>query len=352
MELPPNALQAGWRPAMRTRTFTVLLAVTLTAALSCAVQAPGPRRATGGANSPLCDALLGQFLPLPDQTRAPAAAAGRWWIRGCRSEAVGAEIRATLSGPAWFWVRADAAPFHIRQHVYFQVRAALRGNIDPRIGSKAGLISLWFRTTRTEWQVQPKGRVRPRADNALGSALRFLAAPLPGLNVEDRAKARLELEATRRFRAAVEQGFTVVYDVSLGQADVAVGLLPEGTKPERPFDDGRAWLANERLLAAPGGFHVLGPFAPGQPLALDARIVRGFGLRWQAVCDSDVDRALATVERGEEATIAAAAIHAEGALLGRGSREAELAALSCRSYVLVWPNGPGLTEADVRVRAM
>jgi hypothetical protein len=170
------------------------------------------------------------------------------------------------------------------------------------------------------------------------------------LNVDAHAREQLGVEVTGRFESALARGFTMVYDIGRGQPDFGLGLLPEGAIPEHPFADGRSWFTNERLIAAPGGVHVLGPFGPDEPLSLDARISSGSGLAWRTVCAPDLERGFAPVESGEPGLIPPKQVLSAGVLSGSGVRNTKLAKASCPFYVIVSPVGQDISRAAVRVR--
>jgi hypothetical protein len=332
----------------------ILLAAAVGVANSCTKQESTPApTAVSAKTSLVCEAVLGHFVGLSAESSgagADAPAAGRWWVRQCDFGSSGGELYVRLGGPAWFWVERKEPPFQLRDYVYFRVDSELWGTIEKRIGWKDGRVSLWFRTTHARVKVEPLGEIHPSSDNAVVSVLRFLASPIPALNVDSHARARVEAEVTERFQSALARGFTMIYDIRRDQPDFALGLLAEGAVPEHPFAYGRPWLANERLIAAPGGVHVLGPFEPDEALSLDARITRGSGLAWRLVCASDLERAFAAVEHGEPARIPNTEIRHAGTLSGPGLREAKLTETGCRYYVVVSPAGQEISHAAVRVR--
>ena len=334
-----------------------VLALALAPLTGCAQQTPArppaPRAQARASTSIICEALLGRFLGLPAEAtkgKSDTPIAGRWWVRRCDFGRSGSELFVRLGGPAWFWVDRRDPPFHLRDHVYFRVDADLRGNISTRIGLKDGVASLWFRAARANVQVEPLGRIHPSSDNVAVSLVRFLTSPIPTLDVDSRAREQLDREVTGRFESALSRGFTMVYDIGRGQPDFGLGLLPAGESPEHPFADGRSWFTNERLIAAPGGVHVLGPFGPDEPLALEARITSGSGLAWRAVCASDLERGFAPVESGEPGSIPPKQILSAGVLSGTGIRTTTLSPASCPLYLLVSPVGEEISRAAIRVR--
>jgi hypothetical protein len=134
-----------------------------------------------------------------------------------------------------------------------------------------------------------------------------------------------------------------VYDVLHEQPDFSLGLLGEGQMPEHPFSDGRRWFANEKLIAAPGGLHVLGPFEPHETMSFDARVTFGPPLAWQRVCVADLERAFVTLEHGEP-------ILDSGTFSGLRVPETKLEPAECRFYVVLSTVGKASSHAAIRVR--
>jgi hypothetical protein len=311
-----------------------------------------PPLATSG--SVVCDGLRGHFLPISTEAGSEGIAqpaAGRFWVRQC-DFGLGTDglFHVGLRGPAWVWVERDDPPYHLKQYVYFHVDARLAGTIEKDVGWKDGVVSLWFRSTNARVDIEQLGSIRVRTDGLWASVLARLALPITALNVDARARQQVEAEVTDRFEAALRRGFTVVYDVLGEQPDFALGLLGEGEVPQHPFSDGRPWLANERLIAAPGGMHVLGPFEPNEAMSLEARVTYGPALAWRRLCVSELERAFAGVERGEPGRVPDAAILDSGTFSGLHAPEAELGPVECRSYVVVSTVGKEATHAAIRVR--
>jgi len=299
--------------------------------------------------------MLGHFVGLPADLDRPGdssvPAAGRWWVRSCTFDLTGGELHLKLSGPGWFWVDRHEGAFHLRQHVYFAVKVDVYGAIQKHIGFKNGILSVWFRPSRAVVRAEPLGRIHPSSSNFAVSVLRRVAAPLPGMNVDQVVRERVEAELTLRFKQALGKDSTVVYDLGGSQPEFALGTLREGTRPDHPFGGG-AWYVNEKVLAAPGSVHAFGPFDAEEALSLDVRINRGSGVSWRAVCASDVERALSKVENGEAASIPERVVAKHGALSGAGVRRAETPALACPSYVVVSALGDDVTEAALRLRPL
>jgi hypothetical protein len=209
---------------------------------------------------------------------------------------------------------------------------------------------VWFRAADAHVDIQPLGAIHVRADGVWASMLARLASPIAALDVDTRARKQVETEVTDRFEAALGRGFTLVYDLLREQPDFALGLLGEGEMPEHPFADGRRWLANERLIAAPGAMHVLGPFEPHEVMSLEGRVTLGPAIAWRRLCDSDLERAFASVERGELGRVPEATILDSGTVSGLHVPEAQLGPVGCRSYVVISTTGKEASHAVIRVR--
>jgi hypothetical protein len=304
--------------------------------------------------SVVCDALLGRFLPLPTEAgraKATAPAAGRFWVRQCDfGLSEGNLLHVRLRGPAWVWVERDEPPYHLKQNVYFQVDARLKGTIESDFGWKNGVVSLWFHSADATVDIEPLGTIHPQSDGFLASVLTQLALPIASLNPNALAREKLEIGVTERFEAALSRGFTFVYEIPREQPDFSLGLLREGEIPEHPFSDGRPWFANERLIATPGGVHVLGPFEPHEAMSLDARVTLGPPLAWRRVCASDLERAFTGVEHGTPGRVSDTASLDSGTLSGSRVLEAQLSPAECSSYVVVSTLGNDVSHAAIRVR--
>jgi hypothetical protein len=336
----------------------LLLAIAASGALfGCAERqsAPPARPVSSPSTSPICEALLGEFVGLPaeldDTGKQAGPAAGRWWIRHCDFAGSADELNVRLAGPGWYWVDHSDPPFHLRQHVYFNVDASLYGKIDRRIGWKDGSISLWFRPTRSNVSVEAIGKVHPTSRNVVLSVLSFLASPLPGISADARARERVESEATERFEQALGHGYTLVYDLDTGRSDFALGILDAGTRPEHPFGGDRPWLANERLTAAPGGVHVLGPFDSEKARWVDVDVTRGQGVGWRTVCAGPLERAFSSVEHGDQTEVPSSGMLESGEFSGVGLHHAKLTPADCRFYVVISGIGNDVSDAAVRVRS-
>ncbi len=334
----------------------ITVAIALSSLVSSCASNARPKTEVGSvggtSSSSVCQAVLDQFVALPaGLDRAPAGGApslGRWWVRRCTTEAAGAELRVRLEGPGWYWVDREDDAFRVRQHVHFRVHAELVGSFRPGVSWKNGVISLWFEPTGADVDVEPLGEIEPTTDNFLLGVLQGLAMPLPRWNVEAQAARRFEDEARTKFQEALSRGYTLVYDVDHAQPDFALDLLDPGELPLRPFGTKARWLANERLLLAPGAPHVLGPFEAADQLALDVRVSRGEGVAYRAVCAPDLKRAFAVAERGASGSVPLTEIVDTGQL--RGVSSEALRVPDCGFYLVVSALGDGVAEADVRIR--
>jgi hypothetical protein len=297
---------------------------------------------------------MNRFIGLPSSLEhgegGGAPLAGRWWIRRCASEVRGSEMMVELEGPGWFWVDKNDGNFRVRQFVHFRASADLVGRFEPKVSWTNSVISLWFRPRDARVDFAPLSKISPEPQGTLWAILSKLAMPLPRWNVNAIAKRRLAEEATQQFEQALERGYTLIYDVERGQRDFALDLLPPGKLPEHPFQDDRSWLANERLLMAPGGAHVLGPFDAADHAALDVRITRGKKLAYRAVCAPDLRRAFEAAEQGNAARIPTTEIVDTGQVEG-GQGVAELSSPDCGFYLVLSPGADEVVQADVRLRA-
>jgi len=171
------------------------------------------------------------------------------------------------------------------------------------------------------------------------------------MSSDARARGRVESEATERFQRALSRGYTLVYDLDTGRPDFALGILPAGTRPEHPFAPDQPWLANERLTAAPGAVHVIGPFDARQAHWVDVDVTGGDGVRWRTVCAGPLERAFSSVERGDETDVPSSGVLASGQFSGLGLHHAKLSAGDCRFYVVISSLGENVSDAAVRVRS-
>jgi hypothetical protein len=260
--------------------------------------------AVGGPQT--CHRLLGKVVALPtegnapstDQTAGLALAGGRLVIRSCDARSDGRSVWLQLGGIGWQWVDRTSSGFHLQQHVYFSVNVALRGELDVGYDPAAHLASVWLTPVGdVDAQVQPLGHINARPQG-LGHAFGVLLN-LGGMSADNIARARAGTEGAQRFRERLAAGLTATYDTSRQQLDMALGRLPNGVAPLRPFRADQHWLVNERVLLMPGGFQLVGPFeASTTPLPLSVRLEQGAGVTYRAVCESDVWRALDAAASG------------------------------------------------------
>jgi hypothetical protein len=334
------------------RSYAVAALLVLCAACSAGEQSPA-QVAPGSNGSALCAAVQDQFIPLPadlEHSHAEAPAAGRWWIRSCTTTVDGADVRVSLQGPAWYWVETKEGAYRVRQHVYFRTAAELTGRFQEGISWQGGVISLWFHPSDANVHIEPVSTIHTQPRNFMYSALKALAFPVPGYNSRDLAKQQFDHEATVSFEEALRRGYTLVYDIDEGRMDFALDLLAPGELPYRPFDDGTSWLANERLLLAPGGAHVLGPFDDLPEAALDVRPSRGNGLAYRAVCASDLRRVFGAAEQDHAVDVPARDIVATGQVRGSKPTTQRLGAIDCNFYLVLTALDQSVSEAAVRLR--
>jgi hypothetical protein len=339
------------------QTIVALSAFILAGLAGCASGRPAPlppMPKTATSSSSLCQILVDRFIGLPEKLEAAGAPdaphAGRWWIRSCQTDVRGADLHVRLDGPAWFWVDRGDSAFRVRQNVYFRVTADVVGRFRSGIGWERGVVSAWFDPSRANVQVEPLGELRASSQNPLVSILKRLSMPLPRWNVIAQARRLLEQEAAAELEHALDGGYTLLYDVGHVQPDFALGRLPAGKLPEHPFGNAVPWLANERLLVAPGALHVLGPFEAADALALDVRILGGSGIVYRAVCAPDLRSALESAERGDDARIPMTEIVDTGRIEPARESSVPVSSPDCSFYLVLSAAGEEPTRAEVRVR--
>lgn len=315
-----------------------------------APRAPEPRASAARPEGWLCRSLVGQFVALPAEAGAGAAeasppSAGRWWIRGCSLSLEGGQLRLRLSGPGWYWVESRGEDLMLRQQVPFELGTDVVGTI--RTAYRGAVGSLWFEpSSEPEVHLAASADLELRGASAWGAVLMHV----PFLPVRAKTAERLSKSAEEAFRVRLRRGLTVTYEPFRGQADMSLGQLAPGETPRRPFHDGLAWITNERLLLPVAATHVFGPLEPG-PLSLDARIERGPGLVYRALCVRDMARRLGAVAAGRPERIPAAELVASGSITGGGAHAAELTVHAC-AYYLVISSAPGATTlAALRLRS-
>ncbi len=297
-----------------------------------------------GDGSAVCEGLAGRFIGLPGPaSEGPGAASavppltGRWWIRSCSAEAVGGELRIRLAGPGWYFVDIREGVLALQQQVPFDLRLDFDGRVHGR--STPGLVSLWLEPTR-----EPRVKIRPAAKLAVrgrGPWGSLLSAVLP---VRSMASKRFVESAASALRHGLEGGATLTYHIRSGQADAAIGQLARGQAPKHAFDDGSAWLVNDRLLLAPSATHVVGPLEPGTS-ELDVSIERGSGLAYRAVCVEDMDGQYPLIARGR-----ASALAVNGSVAGPGLHQTTLRVEGCKYYLVLSALAKDTTVAALRVR--
>lgn len=289
-------------------------------------------------NGPLCGSLLGRFMGLPTAVESTSASAeeadamgplaGRWWIRTCAVESVGENMQLRLGGPAWYWVDQSSQGFRIRQSVSLAIETRLVGSVD--LDYRRGVVSLRFVPTGdAHVGVRVTDRVDVRAQTFWTSLIRSF----PFAQVVRRAERRISRKVAEGFEERLNEGAVVTYDLSRGQAELALGRAVVGKKPRRPFDETARWLANERQLLYPGGMHLIGPFAPAERIPLDVLVESGPGLAYGAACARDVERTFDTSRRGAP-TAPPQIIRQFGLVRGPGLHNRFLTVQDCQWYLL------------------
>lgn len=258
-----------------------------------------------------CAKISERFIGLPANGGPSGAAAGttpivgRWWIRDCRVTSNGRTLKLRLSGPAWYRVDQSQSGYSLHQYVYFDVDTTMTGALDVGYDPAARVASIWFTPTRdARVSVDPVGPLNLHADGLLS----WLFKPFAASAV--RAKVVSEGETTLRNR--LSGGVTLTVDLRRhDQVDLLLGQLPRGQAPVRPFGDGIAWLANQRLEFFPGGLQVQGPFPSGKT-STDAAVERGPEVQYALVCARDLQTAFNTLSRGKQPVLPRAAIFQRG----------------------------------------
>jgi hypothetical protein len=239
-----------------------------------------------------CQKLKGKFVSLPDQG-GPAysgadvgmsIAGGRWLIDNCVAGNMGGQLSLHLNGPAWEWVQTTEQGFHIEQYVYVDVSVDLLGPLTGTYDANTKVASV-FVLPSTQASVRANARLRVNAQpTGIISGIMDTFAPD---TVNARVREAIEKRGSEQFTAQLSAGLTVTFAAS-GQTDLAMGQLPRGVVPNRPFRGPDPWFLNERQALHPGGITVAGPFAAATPVILDALIEPGgTAVRFHVYC-SDV----------------------------------------------------------------
>lgn len=319
--------------------------------------APGETRAFPSAKahevSPVCDGMLGKFVGLPATEPAvsrgasgPTPLAGRWWIRRCATRTRGPELTVRLAGPGWYWVDSEDDRFRLHEQVPLGLDVTLTGRIH--VDQAHGILSVWFDPSQQpDVRVRASEEIEVEGQNPWGSML----ASVPLSPVPTRVARQISEQASSAFGARLAGGVTVTYDLWRDQSDLALGKLEVGATPSRAFEDGRTWLANDRLRLPSGATHVLGPFEPGLRHHVDVNTQHGPGVRYLAVCKSDMPGYLDAISQGKPGRIPLKTRIDAGALLGNGAHTAELSVHDCPFYLVVFTaNEHEETLAALRVR--
>jgi hypothetical protein len=288
-------------------------------------------------------------LPSAAQDAAGAALSGRWWVRGCelglQSGASGQrELTLHLDGPGWYWVDFEETHLELHQQVPFALSADIAGTL--RFAYSRGVASLWFQPTRAaQVRVSASTDLQLHGATVWGSLLRRV----PLLPVRQLAAERLSDSAAAAITAHLQRGITVTYDLSKGQADMTLGQLGSGETPRRVFEDGSAWIENDRLALPHGATQVFGPLPP-TPLELDIVVERGAGIAYRALCTRDMPSEFDELARGTPEAIASRVLLDSGELLGAGPHSTLLRIERCPYYLVVSSAGQAGSVVALRLR--
>ena len=242
-------------------------------------------------------------------------------------------------------MEASDGGIRLKQQVPFALTTEVTGTF--KAGYRAGLASLWFKPTEeARVELDASNDLDLHGTNAWGSVVRRL----PLLPVRSLIAESVSRQASAAIRTRLRDGATVTYELIGGQSDVALGQLDAGEKPQRPFDDGTPWLANDRWMLAPAAAQVLGPLEPASDLSLDVVVESGPGVMYRAVCQDVMAENLGAVMNGTPERMAARALVDHGQVLGAGKHERRLNAGACPFYVVLSTAGNATTVAALRVR--
>lgn len=301
----------------------------------------------------LCERLRGQFLPLGEvsededvKPRGDEPIGGRFWVRQCQTSLNGARVAMSLEGIGWAWVHRGAWGFGLNDYVYFTASGSVVGEVDMSFDGAQQVAWAQFRPVLPPVATGAAiGTVETRA-NLGGALLHVISRGWAGEKADSTAREKLGAAVQSAFSERLGTGFFVTYDIRRHQADnFGAASLP----PLRPFTDGRRWLVNERelLRRAPGGLHILGPFAPTRAGSIDY-VVREGSMRYRAECEQDVVAWLGALPRGA-APLLPPPQHTQTGVLGVGTSTVTLGA-ACPFYV-IHEAASDLVTVDVRVRA-
>jgi hypothetical protein len=255
------------------------------------------------------------------------------------------ELEVRLEGPGWYWVDFEEGNFQLHQQVPFELGADLVGSV--RFAYSGGVASFWFEPTRdAQVSVEASKDLELHGSTLWGSVLRRI----PLVPIRRMAAERLSASAAAAFAAQIQRGVTVTYDVTEGQADMALGALRLGQTPRRVFEDGTAWIENTRLLLPAGATHVFGPLEP-LPIDVDVVVERGPGIVYQALCTRNMASCFDDIAAGEAQRIPRDLIVESGTLTGPGAHVRRLHIEACPHYLVVASAREETTAVALRLRA-
>lgn len=255
-------------------------------------------------------------------------------MRGCEldlsRDGVGRkELKIHLDGPGWYWVDFDEGALELHQQVPFDLSADVFGTI--RFAYSEGVASLWFEPTReANVHVKASSELELHGSTPWGSILRRI----PLLPIRRMTADRLSDSAASAFGTQIQRGITVTYDLAKGQADMALGVLRLGETPRRVFEDGTAWIENDRLYLPSEATQVFGPLEP-LPLDVDVVVERGPGIEYRALCTRDMAPHFDEVASGKANHIPKNVLAGSGSLAGPGAHSTRLTIEACPYYLIV-----------------
>lgn len=271
-------------------------------------------------------------------------------MRGCEldltKDAIGKkELKIHLEGPGWYWVDFDQGGLELHQQVTFDLSADVFGTI--RFAYAEGVASLWFEPTReANVHVTASTELELHGGTPWGSILRRI----PLLPIRRMTAERLSDSAASAFGTQIQRGITVTYDLAKGQADMALGVLRLGETPRRVFEDGTAWIENDRLHLPAGATQVFGPLEP-LPLDVDVVVERGPGIEYRALCTRDMPQHFGEVASGNADGIPRRLLVGGGTLTGPGAHSGRLDIKACPYYLVVSSAGREAALVAFRLRA-
>lgn len=323
-------------------------------AFGCAARVSTPLsplipRSTDDSN--VCQHLEDQFIGLPARPKAssaekldPAPFAGRWWVRSCSATRHGSALGLRLQGPGWYFVDDGDGSLALHQQVPFDLLLNLE--VRPHAEISEGIVSIWLEpSNEPHIELSVSGDLNVHAQSAWGRFLRMV----PFSPVRRVAAERFVDAATITLRGQLRDGATFTYEMWSGQADSTLGKLPPGEQPQHSFEDGAAWLANDRMLLTEGATQVMGPLDAGN-LHLDIKVERGAGLAYSTVCTEHMAESYPAIASGKASDVPWHAPSASGSVAGVGEHSATLRVAGCRFYLVVTGLPGADTLAAMRVR--